>query len=54
MLSYQYIFSPDTICSLQGMARDKSTDFPSNDASWPLIALSTTIFKEIYFGESRR
>src|SRR5271155_5990207 len=49
IVSYQHIFSPDTIGSLRGMARDNSTDFHSNDASWPLNATQHNYFNEIYF-----
>jgi hypothetical protein len=50
--SYQHIFSSDAIGTLRGMARDSSTDFNSNDASWPLIATQRNDFKEIYFNGS--
>jgi hypothetical protein len=48
-VSYQHIFSSDAMGSLHGMARDNSTDFYSNPASWPLIATQHNDFKEIYF-----
>jgi hypothetical protein len=48
-IRYQHIFSSDTIGVLRGMSRDNSTDFYSNDASWPLIATQRNDFKEIYF-----
>ncbi len=51
-ISYQHIFSSDAIGSLHGMARDNSTDFSSNPASWPLIATQHNDFKEIYFNGS--
>ena len=51
-VSYQHIFSSDTIGVLRGMARDNSTDFYSNDASWPLNATQHNDFKEIYFNGS--
>jgi hypothetical protein len=51
-VSYQHIFSPDAIGSLHGMARDNSTDFNSNPASWPVIATQHNDFKEIYFNGS--
>ena len=51
-VSYQHIFSSDSIGVLRGMARDNSTDFHSNDASWPLIATQHNDFKEIYFNGS--
>jgi TonB-dependent Receptor Plug Domain len=51
-VSYQHIFSPDTIGVLRGMARDNSTDFYSNPSSWPLLATQHNDFKEIYFNGS--
>jgi hypothetical protein len=48
-VSYQHIFSSDTIGTLRGMARDNSTDFYSNDSSWPLNATQHNDFREIYF-----
>ena len=52
IVSYQHIFSSDAIGALRGMARDNSTDFYSNAASWPLIATQHNDFKEIYFNGS--
>jgi hypothetical protein len=51
-VSYQHIFSADTIGVLRGMARDNSLDFYSNPESWPLIATQHNDFKEIYFNGS--
>jgi hypothetical protein len=51
-VSYRHIFSSDAVGVLRGMARDNSTDFYSNDASWPLIASQHNDFKEIYFNGS--
>jgi Carboxypeptidase regulatory-like domain len=51
-IAYQHIFSSDTIGVLRGMSRDSSTDFYSNDASWPLNATQHNDFKEIYFNGS--
>jgi hypothetical protein len=48
-VSYQHIFSDNAIGVVRGMARDNSTDFFSNDASWPLNATQHNDFKEIYF-----
>jgi hypothetical protein len=48
-VSYQHIFSDNAIGMVRGMARDNSTDFFSNDASWPLNATQHNDFKEIYF-----
>jgi TonB-dependent Receptor Plug Domain len=50
--SYQHIFSSDAIASLRGMARNNSTEFNSNDASWPLNATQRNYFNEIYFNGS--
>ncbi len=51
-VSYQHIFSSDTIGVLRGMSRDNSLDFYSNPESWPLIAAQHNDFKEIYFNGS--
>jgi hypothetical protein len=51
-ISYQHIFSSDSIAVLRGMSRDDSTDFYSNSASWPLNATQHNDFKEIYFNGS--
>jgi hypothetical protein len=51
-VSYQHIFSPDTMGWLRGMSRDNSNDFYSNPSSWPLIATHHNDFKEIYFSAS--
>jgi hypothetical protein len=48
-VAYQHIFSSDLVGSLHGMARDNSTDFYSNPASWPLNATQHNYFNEIYF-----
>src|SRR5271154_5982071 len=49
IVSYQHTFSSNAIGSLRGMVRDNSTDFYSNEASWPLNATQHNDFKEIYF-----
>jgi hypothetical protein len=51
-ITYQHIFSADTIGVLRGMARDNSNDFYSNPESWPVIATQHNDFKEIYFNGS--
>jgi hypothetical protein len=51
-ISYQHIFSSDSIAVLRGMSRHDSTDFYSNSASWPLNATQHNDFKEIYFNGS--
>jgi hypothetical protein len=48
-ISYQHIFSSDTIAALRAMSRDNSLDFYSNPASWPLNATQRNDFKEVYF-----
>jgi outer membrane receptor for Fe3+-dicitrate len=48
-VSYQHIFSSNAIGVLRGMSRDNSTDFYSNQDSWPVIATQHNDFKEIYF-----
>jgi hypothetical protein len=51
-ISYQHIFSSDSIGVVRGMSRDNSTDFYSNPESWPLNATQHNDFKEIYFNGS--
>ena len=51
-VTYQHIFSSDSISVLRAMSRDTSTDFYSNPESWPLIAANHNDFKEIYFNGS--
>jgi hypothetical protein len=51
-VSYQHIFSSNTIGWLRGMSRDNSTDFYSNPESWPLLATQHNYFREIYFNGS--
>ncbi len=51
-IAYQHIFSSESIGVLRGMSRDTSTDFYSNQASWPLVAANHNDFKEIYFNGS--
>src|SRR5271156_3555002 len=50
--SYQHVFSSDAIGWLRFMARDNSTDFYSNAASWPLNATQHNHFNEVYFNSS--
>jgi outer membrane receptor for Fe3+-dicitrate len=49
---YQHIFSPDAMGWLRFMARNNSTDFQSNPASWPLIATQRNYFNDVYFNGS--
>src|SRR6202453_591360 len=51
-ISFQHIFSSDAIGVVHGMSRDNSTDFYSNQSSWPLNATNHNDFKEIYFNSS--
>lgn len=51
-VSYQHIFSSNTIAALRGMSRDNSLDFYSNPASWPVNATQHNDLKEIYFNGS--
>jgi hypothetical protein len=51
-VAYQHIFSPDAMGWLHFMARDNSSDFQSNPASWPLIATQHNYFNEVYFNGS--
>jgi TonB-dependent Receptor Plug Domain len=51
-ISYQHIFSSDAIGLLRGMSRNNSTDFYSNQDSWPLNATQHNYFTEIYFNGS--
>jgi hypothetical protein len=51
-VSYQHIFSADTIAWLRGMARDNSNDFYSNPESWPINVTQHNYFNEIYFNGS--
>ena len=51
-ISYEHIFSSNTIAALRGMSRDNNLDFNSNAASWPVNATQHNDFKEIYFNGS--
>jgi len=51
-VSYQHIFSSNTIGWLRGMARDNNNDFYSNPESWPIYVTQHNDFKEIYFNAS--
>ncbi len=51
-VAYQHIFSPDAMGWVRFMARNNSTDFNSNPASWPLIATQHNYFDEVYFNTS--
>ncbi len=52
IVSYEHIFSANTMGALRGMARDNALDFYSNPASWPVNITQHNGFKEIYFNAS--
>ena len=47
-LSYQHIFSADSLGSFVMMARDKTNDLYSNERSTPIIAFQGNDFREVY------
>ncbi len=51
-LAYQHMFSTDAMGWVHFMARNNSTNFQSNPASWPLIAFQHNYFNEVYFNSS--
>jgi len=51
-VSYQHIFSSNTVGELRGMGRNNSNDFHSNASSWPVIATQHNQFNEAYFNGS--
>ncbi len=48
-VSYQHIFSPDSLGTLAGMVRDNANNLYSNDNSTPIIAFQHNYFREGYF-----
>jgi len=48
-VSYQHIFSPDTMGQLSGMVRDNANDFYSNPESVPVYVNQHNSFREGYF-----
>jgi hypothetical protein len=52
IVSYQHVFSSNTLGSLRGMVRDNSDDLFSNPSSTPIIASLHNDFKEGYFNGS--
>jgi hypothetical protein len=52
IVSYQHVFSANTVGWLRGMARDNSNGFYSNPLSWPINVTQHNDFKEIYFNGS--
>jgi hypothetical protein len=49
IISYQHVFSSNSLGSLRGMVRDNSDDLSSNPESTPIIASLHNDFKEGYF-----
>jgi hypothetical protein len=47
-LSYQHIFSAESLASFVVMARDKADDLYSNERSTPIIAFQRNDFREVY------
>ncbi len=52
IISYQHVFSSNTLGALRGMVRDGSNDLDSNPESTPIIAFVHNNFREIYFNGS--
>jgi hypothetical protein len=48
-VSYQHIFSPDSLGTLAAMVRDNANDLYSNQNSTPIIAFQHNNFREGYF-----
>ena len=48
-VSYQHIFSPDSLGTLAGLVRDNANDLYSNIVSTPIIAFQHNYFNEGYF-----
>ncbi len=52
IISYQHIFSSNSLGAVRGMVRDGSNDLDSNPESTPVIAFVHNNFREIYFNGS--
>jgi hypothetical protein len=52
IVSYQHVFSSNTLGALRGMVRDNSSDLSSNPQSTPVIAFLHNNFREGYFNGS--
>lgn len=52
IISWEHIFSPNTMGMLRGMSRDNSLDFYSNPASWPVNITQHNDFREMFFNGS--
>lgn len=48
-VSYQHIFSPDSLGTLAGMVRDNANNLYSNPNSTPILAFQHNYFREGYF-----
>jgi TonB dependent receptor/TonB-dependent Receptor Plug Domain len=48
-ISYQHIFSADSVGTLAGMVRDNASDLDSNQDSTPILAVQRNEFHEGYF-----
>ena len=52
IVSYQHVFSENTLGALRGMVRDDSNDLTSNPQSTPVVAFQHNRFREGYFNGS--
>ncbi|HET9305635.1 MAG TPA: TonB-dependent receptor [Candidatus Sulfotelmatobacter sp.] len=52
IVSYQHVFSENTLGALRGMVRDNSNDLTSNPQSTPVVAFQHNRFREGYFNGS--
>ncbi|HEV2323896.1 MAG TPA: TonB-dependent receptor, partial [Terracidiphilus sp.] len=52
IVSYQHVFSENTLGALRGMVRDNSNDLASNAQSTPVMAFQHNHFREGYFNGS--
>jgi len=52
IVSYQHVFSANSLASLRGMVRDNSNDLTSNPESTPVIAFLHNHVREVYFNGS--
>ena len=52
IVSYQHVFSANSLGSLRGMVRDDSNDLSSNPQSTPVVAFLHNHFREGYFNGS--
>ena len=52
IVSYQHVFSENTLGAVRGMVRDDSSDLTSNPQSTPVVAFQHNRFREGYFNGS--